>query len=153
MRVFERLNRYRFETFWKVKGPSDRVFGILRDLPEYPLWWREVRQVSADGASGAKVTIRATLPYSLTFGMQQEVVDEQAGILKAAMTGDLEGFSRWEITESAGECLLSFQEEVRMNKPLLRWLAPIARPVFRVNHSLMMKHGQQGLRRYLGIGE
>ncbi|MGI8426418.1 MAG: SRPBCC family protein [Actinomycetota bacterium] len=149
MNLFERLNHYRFETVWKVEGPRDRVFGVLRDLPRYPQWWREVQEVVGNGNSGLKVTIRATLPYSLAFDMQQDVVDELGGILKAAMKGDLEGFSRWRIVEKGGDCLLTFQEEVRMNKPLLRWLAPIARPIFKINHFLMMKHGQEGLRRYL----
>ena len=35
------------------------------------------------------------------------------------------------------------------NKALLRRLAPIARPAFRANHALMMRHGERGLRTYL----
>jgi len=147
------MNEYRFESVWQVPCSRVKVFAVLRDLSIYPQWWSEVRRVSGAGDSAVKVTIRATLPYSLTFEMQQKVVDEESGVLEAAMNGDLQGTSRWKIVERGGMCFLTFQEEVRMNKPLLRWLAPIARPVFRVNHSLMMKHGQQGLRRYLGIGE
>ena len=153
MKVFERLNQYRFETIWKVRCSPERAFRVLRELPKYPEWWPEVREVAGDGDLGVKVTIRATLPYSLTFDMQQKVIDEKSGTLEANMSGDLEGSSRWRIAPSGEFCLLAFQEEVRMNKPMLRWLAPIARPVFKFNHSLMMSHGQRGLERYLLNGE
>ena len=42
-----------------------------------------------------------------------------------------------------------FEEEVTATKALLRYLAPVARPAFRANHTLMMRHGQAGLRVYL----
>jgi hypothetical protein len=42
-----------------------------------------------------------------------------------------------------------FEEEVTVNKRLLRVLAPVARSLFRANYSVMMKHAQAGLARYL----
>jgi hypothetical protein len=38
---------------------------------------------------------------------------------------------------------------VSTHKRLLDVLAPIARPGFKANHALMMRHGQQGLRTYM----
>lgn len=45
--------------------------------------------------------------------------------------------------------LLRFDEEVVSTKPVMNLLAPIARPLFRVNHTRIMRHGEQGLRRFL----
>jgi hypothetical protein len=70
-------------------------------------------------------------------------------VLEAKLTGDLEGFSRWTITATGSGADLLFEEEVVTTKALLRRLAPIARPAFRANHALMMRHGERGLRTYL----
>lgn len=45
---------------------------------------------------------------------------------------------------------LVIDQRVVVTKPLLRALAPVARPLFRANHTLMMRRGQRGLRAYLG---
>jgi hypothetical protein len=42
-----------------------------------------------------------------------------------------------------------FEEEVTVTKRSLRWLAPLARPVFRANHAAMMRHGRAGLTAHL----
>ena len=89
------------------------------------------------------------LPYDLDFAIHQSVNDRPAGILEATLTGDLEGFSRWTVSASSGGTLALFDEEVIARKRLLRWLALIARPAFTINHSLMMRHGRQGLSAYL----
>ena len=65
------------------------------------------------------------------------------------MTGDLEGTSSWTVSANGDGCSLVFEEEVEANKRLLRLLAPIARPAFTFNHSIMMRRGQAGLRKYL----
>ena len=65
------------------------------------------------------------------------------------MAGDLEGFSRFSITPTSRGSRLVFEEEVTTNKRVLNWLAPLARPAFKWNHSLMMRHGLAGLKTYL----
>ena len=42
-----------------------------------------------------------------------------------------------------------YEQEVDVGKPLLRRLAVPCRPAFRLNHALMMRSGQRGLRAYL----
>ncbi len=43
----------------------------------------------------------------------------------------------------------SVDEQVTAHKVLLRKLALVARPAFRLNHALMMRHGLRGLNAYL----
>lgn len=142
-------NFYRFRSEWHLGAPSDEVFGVLAELDDYPAWWPEVRTVRQPTAETRRLTCRSALPYDLTVTMRQSVNDPRAGILEAAMTGDLEGFSRWSISASSSGTLAVFDEEVVANKPLLRRLALLARPAFTINHSLMMRHGHQGLTTYL----
>jgi hypothetical protein len=83
------------------------------------------------------------------FTTHQTRRDPQARVLEARLTGDLEGFSRWTIQDFAEGARATFEEEVVANKALLRRLDPLARPAFRANHKLMMKHGEDGLRTFL----
>jgi hypothetical protein len=92
---------------------------------------------------------RSTLPYDLVFETQRSVHDTVGGVLEANLIGDLEGFSRWTITPDGAGTLAVFDEDVVANKRLLRMLEPVARPAFKANHWLMMRHGRAGLRVYL----
>ncbi len=65
------------------------------------------------------------------------------------MSGDLEGFARWSIDPVGAGCKLVYDQEVDTRKAVLNALAPVARPGFRINHSLMMRHGQAGLRTFM----
>lgn len=142
-------NRYHFRSTWTFDCPCDHVFRALQDLLNYPAWWPEVKSVVLVDESAAVVVIRAFLPYRLRFKLEQQVADEEAGVLQAAMTGDLEGWSRWLLLPRQSGCLLKFEEEVVVNRPLLKVLSPVARPLLEANHSVMMRRGEGGLRQYL----
>ena len=63
------------------------------------------------------------------------------------MAGDLSGYSRWRIAPTSAGARAVFEEDVVAEKPLLRRFAfPSRVPA---NHTLMMRHGQHGLRTYL----
>jgi len=143
------LHDYRFRSDWFIPAPIDRVYEALEDLGAYPRWWREVKDAQPLAEDACALTCRATLPYDLVFTTTQSRRDPDAGVLEARMTGDLDGFSRWTIRPSGTGTLAVFEEEVEATKRLLRILAPVARPVFRLNHWLMMHHGRSGLRHYL----
>jgi hypothetical protein len=142
-------NHYAFRSDWRVDAPPGDVFAVLQELVDYPSWWPEVRAAEPVGHDAARLTCRSALPYDLVFTTTQSRRDPVAGILEADLAGDLAGFSRWTITASGAGTLAVFEEEVEATKPLLRRLAPVARPAFRANHRLMMRHGQAGLRTYV----
>lgn len=127
----------------------EQTFSVVRDLATYPRWWPEVKRVDRIDADRAEVTITALLPYSLTFLMERGVDDVGSGVLEARMSGDLEGTSSWKVSPDGKGCSLLFEEEVDANKRLLRVFAPIARPAFTLNHTIMMRRGQAGLRKFL----
>lgn len=70
-------------------------------------------------------------------------------MLEVALYGDLEGWVRWTIlpgtTGGTGGTRVVFEEEVIVNKPLMRRLAVPCRPLFRANHALMLRQGRHGL--------
>jgi hypothetical protein len=147
---FMDLNHYKFVTTWQLDAAADDVFTVLKDLAAYPKWWQEVREVRRVDDDSAQLVIRSFLPYDLAFTSRQTRRDADAGVLEVSMHGDLDGFSRWTITATgAGRTKAVFEEDVVARKPLLRRLALIARPAFRANHTVMMRHGQHGLGVYL----
>jgi Polyketide cyclase / dehydrase and lipid transport len=144
-------NRYEFRNRWTVDASPDSAYVVLEALDRYPRWWPEVREVRKVSDQAYEVRARSLLPYDLIFVTHEGTRDPVNRVLEAKLTGDLEGFSRWTITPApsgAGADLL-FEEDVVTNRALLRRLAPIARPAFRANHALMMRHGERGFRTYL----
>ena len=142
-------NHYRFLSTWDLDAPADDVYLVLKDTAQYPLWWPEVRRVRAIDDRTSEMVIRSLLPYDLSFIARESRQDPRAGVLEAVMSGDLEGFSRWTISGDGDRTRAMFEEDVVACKALLRRLALLARPAFRANHTLMMRHGRSGLRTYL----
>lgn len=127
-----------------------QTFAVLRDLQTYPSWWPEVKSVIPVGEDRAVVLIMGILPYSLEFLMERQVDDPDSGTLRAGLTGDLEGYSSWTVVPGEeGGCRLIYDQQVEVTKRALRLLAPVARPLLRLNHALMMSRGKRGLESYL----
>jgi uncharacterized protein YndB with AHSA1/START domain len=140
---------YVFRSEWELSAPPDDVYRALERLPDYPLWWPQVRDVRARGPETFELVCKSSLPYELRFTTKQAVRDPSARVLEAVLTGDLEGFSRWTISVHPTGTVAVFDEEVVATKALLRKLEPIARPAFKHNHTRMMRDGERGLRTYL----
>ncbi|MEU5323293.1 SRPBCC family protein [Streptomyces sp. NPDC021056] len=140
---------YRFRTQWALSAAPATVYDALEQAEDYPRWWPQVRGVDRLDDTTGIITIRATLPYDLVFTAREVRRDRAAGVLEIAMTGDLEGWARWTIDGDGAHSLARYEQVVDVNKPLLRRLAVPGRPVFRVNHWLMMRAGRRGLAAYL----
>ena len=143
------LNFYRFTSIWLVPGAPEEAYAALETLEDYPAWWPEVKEARKLAEGLVEVRCRSLLPYDLIFTSEQAVRDPDAKVLEANLRGDLDGFSRWTIQGSSDDSRLVFEEEVTATKRSLRALAPVARPAFKANHYLMMRHGERGLRTYL----
>ncbi|MDX3381657.1 SRPBCC family protein [Streptomyces niveiscabiei] len=140
---------YRFHSLWHLPAPVAAVYAALERAEEYPRWWPQVRSVTRIDDTSGLVRIRATLPYTLTFTAREVRRDPLAGVLEISMTGDLEGWARWTLTARGDGTLAAYEQVVVVRKALLRALAVPGRPVFRLNHRLMMRAGQRGLARAL----
>jgi hypothetical protein len=142
-------SRYEFRSIWHLNAAPDDVYTVLERLPDYPLWWPQVRSVTALGNDTYELVCRSSLPYDLRFTTKQVVRDPADRVLEASMSGDLEGFSRWTITSDTHGTSAQFDEQVVANKALLRRLEVVARPAFKANHTRMMRDGERGLSTYL----
>ncbi|GLW46005.1 polyketide cyclase [Streptomyces sp. NBRC 14336] len=142
-------SHYRFRSLWALPAPPATVYAALERAEDYPRWWPQVREVDRLDDTSGRIRIRSTLPYDLVFTAREVRRDPDAGVLEIAMTGDLEGWARWTLTPAGTGTLARYDQVVDVRKPLMRRLAVPGRPVFRVNHWLMMRAGRRGLRAHL----
>ncbi|WP_236796877.1 SRPBCC family protein [Amycolatopsis sp. GM8] len=148
MRILEsvRLNDYRFTDSWFLPAPGRAVFDAVADLENYPRWWPDVRSVRRIDEDTAELVCRSSLPYGLVIRMCREEQNEATGRLQVRLEGDLDGLLAASVLRHPAGTTLEITQQVEATKPLLRKLAPVARPLFRVNHALMMRRGLSGLR-------
>ncbi|MER7668225.1 polyketide cyclase [Kitasatospora sp. NPDC096128] len=146
------LNFYRFDVDWTMPWPRQPVFEALTDLERFPLWWPDYQAVSRLGDDSFELTLRSTLPYSLVVTHTFTARDAQDGHFRLALGGDIRGWIDFVVTDQeGGASTVRITQECTAAKPLLRVLAPVAKPAFRHNHALTMRHGRLGLDKLLAL--
>jgi len=75
---------------------------------------------------------------------------ERPDLLEGDASGELAGLGRWRLFEQGGVTAVLYEWNVRTTRAWMNLLAPVARPVFAVNHDYVMRNGGQGLARLLG---
>lgn len=143
------LNHYRFHSRWELPATPEAVYRVLADVPGYPRWWRQVREVRRTSGSEGTLRFRSLLPYDLNVTARLRRQDPAARHLEAALDGDLVGTLAWRVRAVPGGAQVDFDQEVVVASRVMRLLAVPGRPLFRANHALMMRSGRAGLARLL----
>ncbi|WP_274556143.1 SRPBCC family protein [Streptomyces spiramyceticus] len=142
---------YRFRTVWDLTASPDAVFAVLERAEEYPRWWPQVREATRIDDRTGTLRFRSLLPYELVVTVGQARRDAAAGVLEAAMTGDMDGWARWTVRPHGTGTRAVYEQEVEVRKALVRRFAVPGRPVFIANHALMMRAGRRGLAAALAV--
>lgn len=145
------INTYRFRSVWHLDASPGFVFDVLADLGSYPVWWPEVKDAVRVHDECAEIRVRSILPFELVVRANHSAQDRRAGLLRAQLDGDLEGYASWEMTGRGGGTELLFAQDVVVRKPMLRKASLVAKPFLRANHEMMMRSGERGLREYLSV--
>ena len=150
-------NSFRFDESWDIpEGTPQEVWDVLADAQLLPLWWGEVykeieKLTPVDRPTvGAKVRarVRGFLPYELNFIL--EAVELEPGKVVAVKTGgDFDGLWRAVLTPSGKGTHVDLTWQVLVERPILKFFAPLLRPAFAWNHRWTTPRGEAGLRRYL----
>lgn len=148
---------YEFVTVWRFESPLEPVWELIYRADEWPAWWRGVLKVERlkEGGAGhaggvSRYTWKSRLPYLLTFELETTRVEPHAAI-EGRAAGELAGTGRWQFSHDAGVTGVRYDWRVETTKPWMNLLAPLARPVFRWNHDVVMDWGADGLARRLGV--
>lgn len=150
-------NDYVFVEEWFIPAPIEAVWNVIADARALPEWWRGVylEAEPLDDAGdeprvGARVRgkARGFLPYRLNFIIEStELI--RPNLVAVRVDGDLTGSWRAALSERDGGTHVDLEERVRADKPVLRILSPLLKPLFAANHRWTTPRGEAGLRAYL----
>jgi uncharacterized protein YndB with AHSA1/START domain/quercetin dioxygenase-like cupin family protein len=143
---------YVFVDEWDVAAPPEAVFDALADARTYPQWWTPVYlEVAADGeaevGSESRQHFKGRLPYHLHTRSVITELDRPARVT-AEVDGDLRGRGTWTLTPTAAGTHVRFDWQVHADRPLLRVLTPLLRPLLRWNHDWAIARAIEGLEPY-----
>jgi hypothetical protein len=146
-------NQYHFITHWRVEGTCGEVADILGDPLSFPRWWPsvylDVRETAPAGPDGlgrriALVT-RGWLPYTIRW--EFVVVESRYPYGTAiAAAGEFDGRGAWTFAQDDRFVDITYDWRLRAEKPLLRRLSFLLKPLFESNHRWAMAQGEQSLR-------
>jgi hypothetical protein len=137
---------FRFESRWQLDATREAAYDVLVDLERYPLWWRQVRAVAKLGEDHAWVLARSLLPITLSLELRPVTRDPERGVLQISIDGDLQGWSRFELTPTGQGLDVWYEQEVVTHRAILGATRPL-RAVVTANHSWMMRSCRLGLAR------
>jgi uncharacterized protein YndB with AHSA1/START domain len=143
---------YVFLDEWDVAAPQGAVFQALADPRTYPIWWTPTyTEVEADGppavGCASRQRFKARLPYTLST-VSTIVRLEPPREFEVQVDGDLRGRGVWTLTPTEGKVHVRFDWRVHADRPLLRILTPVLRPLFRWNHNVAITRAIVGLEPY-----
>jgi uncharacterized protein YndB with AHSA1/START domain len=143
---------YVFIDEWDVDAPIEAVFTALADAGTYPAWWRPVYiDVQCDGPPEvgrvSKQHFKGRLPYTLRTNSEITSMDAPHSF-SVDVVGDLTGKGVWTLTPRDGRVHVHFDWRVIADRPLLRTLTPVLRPLFRWNHNWSIARAREGLEPY-----
>src|SRR3989454_10970507 len=146
-------NRYHFLTEWRVEGTCGEVADILGDPLALARWWPsvylrvdEIVPPDARGVGRRVVLLtKGWLPYTLRW--EFEVVESRYphGFTIIA-AGDFDGRGEWTFAQDGAFVNITYDWRLRAEKPLLRNLSFLMKPVFEANHRGAMERGEESLK-------
>ncbi len=148
------LNKYRFVTRWQVEAPPEEVFAVLTDSESLTRWWPSVyRRVQAIGPPpgpdgvGKRLLLdtQGWLPYRLRWELRT-VEHQPPSRLALEASGDFVGSGVWTLAQEGSATEVKYVWAIRAQKPLLRYLSFLLRPVFALNHRWAMARGLESLK-------
>lgn len=146
-------NDYHFITYWRVESTVEEVSEIISNAPDLMRWWPsvylDVRELEPGDAQGIGKTVslytKGWLPYTLRW--QFRVIESRypRGFTLEAW-GDFDGRGIWTFEPDGDWVNIIYDWQIRADKPLLRYLSPLLKPVFAANHRWAMAKGEESLK-------
>jgi hypothetical protein len=145
-------NEYAFLTRWRVEATPEEVFAIIEKTEDYPRWWGRVwltvERIEEGDANTIgrrfKLFTQGWLPYRLRW--ESKTLEKLApSRIAIEAKGDFVGSGVWTFEAEGGFTNVIYDWRLRADKPLLRVLSFLLKPLFRWNHNWAMARGLEGL--------
>lgn len=145
-------NEYAFTTHWRVESTVQEVMEILSDAPDLARWWPSVYLAVTELAPGEPSGVgkeidlytKGWLPYTLRW--QFRVTEVSAAGFALEAWGDFVGRGVWSFRQEGPTVAATYDWRVRADKPLLRSLSFLMKPIFSANHHWAMEMGEKSLK-------
>ena len=147
-------NDYHFITNWRVESSLEEVSDVLGNPLDLTRWWPSVylavQQLEPGGVNGVgrvvELRTKGRLPYTLHWFFRITESRRPHGFSLEAW-GDFEGSGVWTFTQAGrGFVDIAYDWRIRAEKPLLRYLSFLLKPIFAANHRWAMARGEESLR-------
>ena len=149
------MAEFRFVTLWSIEAPRSAVCDAIERSLEWPQWWpglekvQELRRGDANGIGSVRRYLwKSRLPYRLGFDIRVTSM-QPLTMVEGTACGDVAGVGRWSFTNEGALTVARYDWQVRLTTRWMRLLTPLASPLFRWNHDILMKQGAEGLARRL----
>lgn len=145
-------NAYHFTTHWRVPSTLAEIKEVLGNGPDLVRWWPavylEVREVEhgAENGLGRVVNLytKGWLPYTLRWDFRVDEVRADGFSLEA--WGDFVGRGNWTFKQDGPWVDIRYDWTVSAEKPLLKSLSFLLKPIFEFNHLWAMQKGEESLK-------
>jgi hypothetical protein len=146
-------NAYHFITVWRVRGTIQEVADVIENAPDLVRWWPsvyldvQVLEPGDENGVGQVIDLytKGWLPYTLRWQFRVTEVRRGESVTLEAW-GDFVGRGIWTFEQDGEWVNITYDWQVRADKPLLRSLSPLLKPVFAANHRWAMEKGEESLR-------
>jgi len=150
-------NDYHFVTSWRVLSTVEEVSNVLGDAESLTRWWPSVylavRELEPGGANGVgrvvELHTKGWLPYTLHWFFRVTESRAPYGFSLEAW-GDFDGRGVWTFEQAGDFVDITYDWRIRAEKPLLRYVSFVLKPVFSANHRWAMARGEESLKAELG---
>jgi hypothetical protein len=138
---------------WRVAGTCGEVADVLGDPLALVRWWpsvylavEELRPADASGLGRhVRLHTKGWLPYTLRWEFVVVESRYPYGFTLIA-SGDFDGRGEWTFRQDGGDVDITYDWRISAEKPLLRKLAFLLKPLFEANHRWAMAQGETSLR-------
>jgi uncharacterized protein YndB with AHSA1/START domain len=145
-------NAYHFITRWYVPASPEEVYRTLEDVETLAVWWPSVYldvkilEKGQKGGVGKVVELftKGWLPYTLRWKFRVTHTDFPNGFALEAI-GDFVGKGVWTFTPNGSGTTISYDWQIEAEKPLLKKLSGLMKPIFSMNHEWAMAKGLESL--------
>ncbi|HEU5099234.1 MAG TPA: hypothetical protein VFU22_09455 [Roseiflexaceae bacterium] len=145
-------NEYHFVTRWRLEGAIEEVAEIIGDALGLTRWWPsvylEVRELEPGDERGLGKVIdlytKGWLPYTLRWQFRVSEIGSNSFTLQA--WGDFVGRGIWSFEQDGKWAVVTYDWKISADKPLLRYLSFLMKPIFAANHRWAMDQGERSLR-------
>jgi uncharacterized protein YndB with AHSA1/START domain len=130
----------------------EQVYDLIADPLAYPRWWPsvylEITELVPGDATGMgqrlRLHTRGWLPYTILWESVATEIERPRRLAIRAL-GDFDGAGIWTLTQDGEFTDVLFDWRLTAEKPLLRRLSFVLKPVFSANHRWAMARGEQSL--------